>query len=252
MPLKRAFVVTLILVSACSATNTSVARIPLVTPTVLPSIVTPTDVEFTNAPSEALFIPTLALPDENINLYASPNQLTDGVLSIDLTKTEEKCFKPGKLIPVDNNRGSYIFGELIPLLVTFHNLTKQSLLIADYTIIAFPSTLTPGATGKLLPILSDIEGNILTTWEESQSRGDYSSYSNARTFLEISPDSLYDYPIKFTTPSEILYVNGEGEQKFLPISPGKYLLKYIYISSGYKSSWKGKTVSNQVEICISE
>ena len=204
------------------------------------------------APTNVNFqLPDFGTPDQNEKVYDDPRQISDGRLKLTIVEENKQCHKLGTFTNLSNGKVVYKPGDLVPIILTFENLTNEPLSIADYNVVAFASSLTLENSARVIPVLSALNGQRITSLDEEQSVG-YQIYQTPSSTLvrELFGKSNFEITIKYLPPAQVLYLGESGERGSMPLPAGHYLLKYVYDATGYQGSWSGVISSNQIEICI--
>ena len=151
----------------------------------------PITVDTTGTPTQITFqFPFYGTPDKFDEIYNTSKQITDGNLLLRINQGNETCYKRGERTQLEDGELFYTSGDIVSIVVTFDNLTDESLTIANYDVVEFASIPAIGYLGKLTPILTTLDGQRITTTEEAQSLG----YREYPTPSSISSWELYSEP----------------------------------------------------------
>ncbi len=182
-------------------------------------------------PTSQLTLPTLQANSTPISVFDYSGQVSDGKLLISISQVKNMC---------------YHAGETIEVLVTFENLSKETInVIDDFTF----AVNRKGQGGNIAPLLSTESGTPLYQPADFQifdtglpATNSLFSLSAGKAFHSVVE---YEFPKFFvtSTSNEILAYSTPG--------PGQYLLRFVYLNYQKNvDAWRGAIGSNQIDICI--
>jgi hypothetical protein len=158
-------------------------------------------------------------------MYYGPDPATDGVLSLEIADTEKTC---------------YSLNEGVPIKFTFRNLSSEP--------VTFP-VFKRDATG-FKPILTSRDVYI---YYDPEAPRDFLPPTMTSLVTLLSGES-YEDVYGYHLPNS-LWIS-QSPENGAPSTPsvGEYLLKFFFENySDYDAhAWKGRIVSNQIELCFTE
>lgn len=207
------------------------------TPEVPTETAVPTKAISTMVPAFITPIATLVLPSPEITptistIFNNPNRVTDGKLKLFIEEPSRKCHSPGDMIPVK---------------ISYQNLTDEQLTIVDFNIVWIHALV---AYAQVVPVLTNLKN------ERIPYRDDYMSVLVANLtsplLQQIPPNSSFELLAEYRLPSEMVVYDGNQQLHTSALPAGQYLLKFVYIAGEYEGTWEGEISSNQIEICVSD
>ena len=167
----------------------------------------------------------------NVNIIDNPEQVTDGRLKIVLSGAKSSC---------------YGAGDIIPLIITYENLTDKPLIIVDPDYVSASSYVH--SAGFLKPVVTTVENNRVFIPDDYKLITTYNPDSTL--FLELAANSAFDINLEYRFPPSTAKLGEEGNLITQPVLPGSYLLKFLYVGRPTDGSWEGAVSSNRIKICI--
>jgi hypothetical protein len=168
-----------------------------------------------------------------VNMPGNFTQITDGKLKLTIKELNGKC---------------YHAGDLVPLTITYENLTDKPLIVADYSTV--DSHVLYRTQGQLFPALTAADGTQIVTPYDLMRVDAFNL--NSPLLHEVPARSVFEVSLEhYYFPTEFVQINAQGQGPNRQIPAGQYRLKFVFIgNSTHEPEWEGTISSNQVEICV--
>lgn len=165
------------------------------------------------------------------DVFANPNEITDGILKLSIKELERKCYSPGSAISLE---------------FLYQNLTDGPLTMVDYEQIS--SVVLRGGFGQLFPILGTTSHKPI--FNKLFYFGIIATHPTSPIFQEIYPQSSFSLRKNYYLPTEVGEEDERRQVYIRLLSPGQYLLRFAYTAIEHEGSWEGTVTSNQITICV--
>jgi len=174
-------------------------------------------------------IETLVASPTRLNIDEVQEQVTDGKLLISVEIIESKCYRAG---------------EPITFKILFHNLTNQRLRLLNEFDVA-----PRGGYGDILAYIFLPNKQPMYN-DYALVKVDYVWPTPTKNYIEIPAAQNYAFTFDFPFPKEYVKSISNHNAEYATPTPGRYYIRFVYISARSNDVWKGEVGSNQLEICI--
>ncbi len=160
--------------------------------------------------------------------------VNDGILSLTIEKKEAICYH--------NN-------ELIPIILTFKNISHQPIVLQSRFIM---SDKKFGTDGDILVWLNKNDGTPLLSPGDTLVDEEWMVTPIPFTYQTLDGLSEFKTELEYSLPNQVLVGNRQDEGGIFTPGPGQYLIRIIYRNGvpHRANEWSGLIASNRIEICI--